>query len=68
VPYGPRLRLVRATALLELGFPELAAGDAYKAVLLFEAAQHERMSELGMNAALSVAMAYWLCYNPFSTL
>lgn len=65
VPYEPRLWLLRATCLLKLGYPELAASDAYKTVLLFDAAQHDRTSELGMNAALTVAMAYWLFYDPF---
>ena len=30
-PYDPTLRIVRAEALLKLGYPELAAADCYLA-------------------------------------
>lgn len=40
-PYHPGHWLARARALLTLGYPELAVGDAYKAILLCDAAKSD---------------------------
>ncbi|KAE9965052.1 hypothetical protein BLS_007894 [Venturia inaequalis] len=34
-PYSPKRWMLRAGALMRLGYPDLAAGDAYKATILF---------------------------------
>ena len=40
-PYNARLYLARARCYQDLGFPDLAAGDAYKALLLTDEAQDD---------------------------
>ena len=62
LPYEPGLWLLRAQLLLGLGYPELAAGDAYKARLLVEAAHH-RSSHLGTKVRLQYGMCLWLGWH-----
>lgn len=45
-PYAPSQRLSRGEALLSLGYPELAIGDAHKALLLVQSGL-DYSSELG---------------------
>lgn len=45
-PYTPAHRCERGNALFDLGYPELAAGDAHKAMLLTDAGL-DLGSELG---------------------
>ena len=47
IPYNPEYWFRRADALLALGYPELAAGDARKACLLVECALDNIESEIG---------------------
>lgn len=63
-PYDPIAWLQRAEVLLPLGFPELAVGDAYKALLLIRASRgsEDRLAasinhHLGINAPISLANA-----------
>jgi hypothetical protein len=56
LPYHCDNWLLRSNDLMELGFPELAAGDAYKSILLSEAALDYDSVGLGENARLQFGM------------
>ncbi|KAL9089199.1 MAG: hypothetical protein Q9159_002670 [Coniocarpon cinnabarinum] len=62
IPYEPGLWILRSQLLLALGYPELAAGDAYKARLLIEAAK-KPASVLGSNVHLQYGMCLWLRWH-----
>lgn len=62
LPYDPTLWLLRAQLLLSLGYPELAAGDAYKARLLIQAAIQESKSPLGSAVRLQLGYALYFRY------
>ena len=62
IPYEPGTWLLRAQLLLSLGYPELAAGDAYKARLLVEAS-HDVASCLGLQVRLQYGMCLWLGWH-----
>lgn len=62
IPYEPGLWLLRAQLLLGLGYPELAAGDAYKARLLVEAS-YKATSALGAHVRLQYGMCLWLGWH-----
>lgn len=62
IPYEPGLWLLRAQLLLALGYPELAAGDAYKARLLVEASR-DQSSHLGAQVRLQYGMCIWLGWH-----
>ena len=53
-PYNPESWLQRAGHLLNLGFPELAAGDARKACLLCTAVPRDNTSSLGGRVKLQL--------------
>jgi hypothetical protein len=54
-PYNPTLWLKRSKILIKLSFPELACGDAYKALSLIKAS-HDGSSKLTHCVKLEVAM------------
>ena len=58
--------MLRAYCFAELGYPELAIGDAYKAKLLCEEGLAPDKTPLGLNVALCVGMEMWLlaCSSP----
>lgn len=60
-PYDPILWKERAESLLGLGYPELAAADAWKAILLFDAAveREGNWSERGDLVWLQYGMGLW---------
>ena len=62
LPYEPGLWLLRAQLLLGLGYPELAAGDAYKARLLVEAGMRYD-THLGMKVRLHYGMSLCLRWH-----
>ena len=62
IPYEPGLWLLRAQLLLAHGYPELAAGDAYKARLLVEATRRTD-SELGVKVRMQYGMCLWLGWH-----
>lgn len=47
---------------MEIGYPELAVGDAYKATLLFDEIHND--SSLGSTALLMFGMKHWLSMDP----
>ena len=53
-PYNPEFWLQRAGHLLNLGFPELAAGDTRKDCLLFTAVSRDDTSSLGGKVKLQL--------------
>lgn len=59
LPYEPDSWILRASDMLNLGFPELAAGDAYKSIMLSNAAL-DYGSNLGENARMQFGMGTWL--------
>jgi hypothetical protein len=62
LPYDPSLWRDRAEVLLELGYPELAASDAWKAVLLFDDAvkrEEGEWTERGDRVWLVFGMGVW---------
>lgn len=58
LPYDPAGWRERALVFAEFGFPELAAGDSYKAILLFDAAIDKEGSH-GKEARSQVGRAAW---------
>jgi hypothetical protein len=48
-PHEPKFRFARGNALLELGYPELAAGDFEKTPLLFEHGLDYFLGKLSLN-------------------
>lgn len=72
-PYHCDRWLLRAHDLMKLGFPELAAGDAYKSVLLSDAALSWTSTSLSLSARLYFGMAifiqhpYSVCSNPLNS-
>lgn len=63
--YDPTLWLLRAQLLLDLGYPELAAGDACKARLLLEAASDPK-NPLYAIVRLTLGMALYLNWHSTS--
>ena len=61
-PYSPYLYLERATCHQDLGYPDLAAGDAYKALLLIDDALDESV-EYHEQALEAVNKAQDCCYD-----
>ncbi len=61
LPYDPISWKERAESLLALGYPELAATDAWKANLLFDAAveREENWTERGDAVWLQYGMGLW---------
>ena len=61
-PYDPRLWWERGCWLDKMGFPELAAGDLYKSITLYDAAccSGESLSALGESVLLVLAMCFWV--------
>jgi hypothetical protein len=60
LPHEPERWSARGTRLLELGYPELAVGDQYKALLLVQAALRND-TPLGETALLTFGMCNWYC-------
>jgi hypothetical protein len=58
-PYDPDGWYPRAAALLQLGYPELAVGDSYKASMLCDAGL-DYTSILGESVRLYVGMSAWI--------
>ncbi|KAH0553372.1 hypothetical protein GP486_006557, partial [Trichoglossum hirsutum] len=61
-PYDPEIWYSRAVRLLNLGYPELAVGDAYKATLLVDAGL-DYYSSLGERVRLHFGMSLWYHNN-----
>lgn len=61
LPYDPTLWRHRAESLLSLGYPELAASDAYKAIMLYDAAIEcdSNCTALGDTVWLQYGMKMW---------
>ena len=61
-PYDPRLWWERGCWLDKIGFPEIAAGDLYKSIVLYDAAccSGESLSALGESVLLVLAMCFWV--------
>ncbi|KAI9865457.1 MAG: hypothetical protein M1813_002347 [Trichoglossum hirsutum] len=57
-PYDPENWYFRAVRLLDLGYPELAVGDVYKATLLVDAGL-DYYSSLGERVRLHFGMSLW---------
>lgn len=61
LPYDPELHLARGTVLMKLQYPELAAVDTYKALLLCEAGLNPTgCGRLGELVRIHHGMSYWL--------
>jgi hypothetical protein len=58
-PYDPHGWYLRAAALLELGYPELAVGDSYKSTTLCDAGL-DYTSILGESVRLQFGMSTWI--------
>ena len=63
LPYNPTLWRSRTESLLSLGYPELAASDAYKAIMLYDAAIDcdSNWTTLGDSVWLQYGMKMWNC-------
>ena len=61
-PYDPVLWSARGNWLNKMGFPELAAGDLYKSIVLYDAAccHGASPSALGESVLLVLAMSVWV--------
>ncbi|KAI9780163.1 MAG: hypothetical protein M1839_007000 [Geoglossum umbratile] len=57
-PYDPENWYRRASGLCDIGYPDLAIGDAYKATLLVDAGL-DYSSALGENVRLQFGMSLW---------
>lgn len=64
LPYEPGAWSSRGLYLMQIGFPELAVGDAYKATLLLDEIHNE--TSIGSTALLMFGMKQWLSMNPSS--
>ena len=61
-PYDPTLWSTRGCWLNKMGFPELAAGDLYKSIVLYDAAYSHgaSLSATGESVLLVLAMSLWV--------
>jgi hypothetical protein len=59
LPYEPDFWVLRAHDMFNLGFAELAAGDAYKSIMLSEAGL-DYHSDLGEKVRLQFGMGTWI--------
>lgn len=64
LPYEPGAWSSRGQCLMQIGFPELSAGDAYKVTLLFDEIHSE--TSIGSTALLMFGMKHWLSMDPSS--
>lgn len=64
LPYEPGAWSSRASCLMQIGYPELAVGDAYKVTLLFDEIHNE--TSVGNTAVLMFGMKHWLSMDPSS--
>lgn len=59
LPFQPELYNLRGNTLLRLGYPELAAMDVHKCIILCNAGLNEGDPKLGEDVRLQLGMSLW---------